>query len=157
MQETFLNAETHRGASFIEVLQNCVIFNDKIHDAVTNRKTKAETTLVLKDGQPMLFGAENEKGIVLEGLTPKVVTLGENGITEKDILVHDVKDPTGMIAHMLASFKYPEFPVPIGVFRAVEAPVYTNQLQSQVDEVKKSKPDFNMEKLLHSGSTWVVE
>ena len=113
--------------------------------------------LSLKHGEPMLFGKENEKGIVLEGLVPKVVTIGENGITEKDILVHDEKEASGTLAYILSTFKLPEFPVPLGVFKSIDAEVYSDQLQEQVDEVKKAKPDFSMEKLIHSGSTWVVD
>ena len=92
MQEVFLAAEQHRGTSFIEVFQNCVIFNDKVHDQFTNRATRDEHTVRVAHGEKMIFGKEKNKGLKLNGFTPEVVTIGENGVTEDDILVHNEQD-----------------------------------------------------------------
>ena len=116
---SLLRAAQHKGTSFVEVLQNCNIFNDKTHDPVVNRTVRDERTLRLEQGQPLLFGKEKDKGIVLDGLTPRVATLGD--VTLDDILVHDEKRDDALLATLLAQMEYPDFPVPMGVFHAVEA------------------------------------
>ncbi len=155
MQETFLKAAAHKGASFIEVLQNCVIFNDAVHEEFTNRKKWDETTVRIEHGKPMIFGAEKNKGLVLDGFNPKVVTIGENGVKEEDILVHDETNIN--IANMLASLPSPEFPKPLGVIRSVNSPVYDTAVQAQVDDVKAKKGAGDMQALLESGETWEVK
>src|SRR5674476_619167 len=87
--QIYIEAAKHKGTSVIEVLQNCVIFNDGIHDVVTDKEVRDDRTIILKHGQPMIFGKENDKGLILDGLKLKVVKLGENGISEKNLLVHD--------------------------------------------------------------------
>ena len=155
--QIFVEAAKHKGTSVVEVLQNCVIFNDGIHDAVTGREVRDERTIVLKDGQPMLFGKNNDKGLVLEGLKLKVVRLGENGITEKDILVHDSHEPNPGIQYMLANMRYPEYPVALGVIRSVEGHTYEADVEEQIANIRKTAKIRCMDDLLKSGSTWKVE
>jgi len=157
MTEMFIKAEQHRGTCVIEVLQNCPIFNDKTHGAITSKETKDDAQLYVEHGKPMLFGADNSKGIRLNGLKLEVVTIGENGITEDDILVHDahMKDP---ILHlMIVNMRLPEFPVAFGVIRDVERPTFDQQVVQQVEEVKSASSFKNMDDLFASGDTWVID
>lgn len=157
MQSVFLAAAQHKGTSVVEVLQNCVIFNDAVHEPVVGRSVRDDSTLNLEHGKPMLFGKDKDKGIILDGVTPKVAKIGENGVTESDILVHDEKSNDNTLAYFLSRFKHPAFPVPMGVFRAVEAPVYDAEVQKQVDSVVEKKGKGDMAALLKSGDTWEVK
>ena len=141
----------------VEVLQNCVIFNDGVHDIVAEKEVRDERTIILKHGQPMLFGKGNDKGLVLEGLKLKVVNLGERGITEKNILVHDAFEPNPGIQYMLANMRYPEYPVALGVIRSVPWPTYEKLVEEQIAEVQKTAKIKCMDDLLMSGSTWNVD
>jgi 2-oxoglutarate/2-oxoacid ferredoxin oxidoreductase subunit beta len=155
--QIYAEAEKHKGTSVVEVLQNCVIFNDAVHEVVTGKEVRDDRTVILKHGEPMIFGKNNEKGLVLEGLKLKVVNLGENGINEKHILVHDAKEPNPGIQYMLANMRYPEYPVALGVIRAVEGATYENLVEEQITEVKKKARIKCMDDLLNSGSTWAVD
>ena len=110
LQKTLEAAGSHRGSTFVEVLQNCNIFNDGAFRDFTDREVREDRMLMLEHGQPMIFGKDRDKGIRLDGHQPKVVTIGEKGVTEADLLVHDVGDP--LIAFMLAKLWWPDFPVP---------------------------------------------
>jgi 2-oxoglutarate ferredoxin oxidoreductase subunit beta len=152
--QIYIEAARHKGASVIEVLQNCVIFNDGIHEKVTGKEVRDDRTLILKQGEPMIFGKESDKGLILEGLKLKVVKIGENGITEKDILIHDATEPNPGIQYMLANMKYPEYPVALGVIRAVPGPTYEKELENQIEQVRSKSGIKNMDDLLNSGSVW---
>ena len=167
MQDVFLRAEKHRGTSFVEVLQNCNIFNDKTHDSVVNRAVRDERTLRLAQGKPFLFGKEKNKGIVLNrnsnnnGPAPRTVVLGEDGVTLDDILVHDEKRPDALLATLLAHMEYPSFPVPMGVFRAVEEPIYEDLMEKQIKAAREKSPpahggSSSVQALVESGDTWKV-
>jgi len=132
----YIEAEKHKGTSVIEVLQNCVIFNDGIHDKIANRDVRDDRTIILKHGEPMIFGKENDKGLILEGLKLKIVKLGENGITQDDILIHDAKEPNPGIHYMLANMSYPEYPVALGVIRSVEGNTYDQDLEGQIKSIR---------------------
>jgi 2-oxoglutarate ferredoxin oxidoreductase subunit beta len=153
MQEVFLAAEAHQGTSFIEVFQNCVIFNDKVHDQYTNRQTRDEHTIRLKHGEPMIFGKEVRKGIKMNGVSPEVVTL-EEGADESALLVHD--ETSINIANMLCRMDEQTHPVPLGILRQVEAPVYDSAVKDQISQVTEKKGKGSMESLLNSGDTWEV-
>lgn len=150
-------AARHKGISFIEVYQNCNIFNDHAFDYFAERSVRPDRVLYLEHGKPMVFGKNREKGIRMNGALPEVVTIGENGVTENDLLVHDIhlKDPS--VAFMLARMEQPEFPQPVGIFRAIERPTYEDMLVDQIEaSVAKSGPG-SLEKLINSGDTWIVE
>jgi len=155
--QIYIDAAKHKGTSVIEVLQNCVIFNDGIHDKVTNRDIRDDRTLILRQGEPMIFGKNNDKGLILEGLKLKVVTVGINGITEKDLLIHDATEPNPGIHYMLANMKYPEYPVALGVIRSVPGNSYETDLGEQIKRVQNDSKIKCMDNLMHSGSTWKVK
>ena len=155
--QIYAEAEKHNGTSVVEVLQNCVIFNDGVHNVVTDKEVRDDRTIILKHGQPMIFGKGNDKGLVLEGLKLKVVTLGDPAIIEKNILVHDAYEPNPGIQYMLANMRYPEYPVALGVIRSVPSPTYDKLVEEQIVEIQKNAKIKCMDDLLNSGSTWNVD
>lgn len=155
--QIYIEAARHKGTSVIEVLQNCVIFNDGIHEKVTGRDFRDDRTIILRQGEPMIFGRENDKGLILEGLKLKVVKIGENGISINDLLKHDAKEPNPGIHYMLANMRYPEYPVALGVIRSVEGNTYEADVGNQITEIGKTAKIRCMDDLLSSGSVWTVE
>jgi 2-oxoglutarate ferredoxin oxidoreductase subunit beta len=155
--QIYIEAAKHKGTSVIEVLQNCVIFNDGIHEVVTGKEVRDDRTIILKHGEPMIFGKENDKGLVLDGLKLKVVKLGENGITEKDLIIHDAFEPNPGIQYMLANMRYPQYPAALGVIRSVVGPTYEADLEKQILQVQKDTKIKCVDDLLRNGSTWTVE
>ncbi|MGM0498361.1 MAG: 2-oxoacid:ferredoxin oxidoreductase subunit beta [Bacteroidota bacterium] len=156
-QEIFLEAEKHQGTSVVEILQNCVIYNDKTHATIADKKYKDERQIVLKHGEKMIFGSERNKGIVLDGLKLKVVEIGKDGYTEDDILVHDAKEPNPGVHQMLANMRYPDYPVAVGVIRNVESGTYEDEMEKQIKEVQEQSEYKCVDDLLNSGSTWEVK
>lgn len=155
IMEMMVSADQHRGTSFLEIYQNCVIFNDKVHDAYTNRQTRDDNTLYLEHGQPMLFGKEKNKGIRMKGFNLEVVTLGENGVSISDILVHDKHNE--VLAYQLLTFSDPpHFPMAIGVIFEKADNSYEKDFQEQVEMVKSKKGIKSVSQLLYSGETWKV-
>ena len=121
LQGTLERAGRHKGSSFVEVLQNCNIFNDGAWRDFTDRDVREDRMLVLEHGKPMIFGKDRDKGIRLRGLHPEVVTIGQDGVTEADLLVHDEHAEDPYLALMLSRMFWPDFPVPVGVLRAIDA------------------------------------
>ncbi len=149
-------AARHAGTSVVEVLQNCVIFNDGIHDEIANPKYRAERQLFLEHGKPMIFGKDNEKGLVFYKGHLKVVTIGEDGYSMNDILVHDAKNPDPMLHIALINMSLPDFPVAMGVIRSVDAPIYDQEMEKQISDVRAKRKISNVGELLLSGNTWEV-
>jgi 2-oxoglutarate ferredoxin oxidoreductase subunit beta len=149
-------AAVHRGTAFVEVYQNCNVFNDGAWDYATDRSLKADTTIELEHGKPLVFGKNREKGIRLNGMEPEVVELGK-GVTEDDLLFHDEKSPEPSLAYLLSRMRHPEFPEPIGVFRAVDRPRYDEELNRQIDVATEKYGAGDLAKLFNSGDTWTVE
>jgi 2-oxoglutarate ferredoxin oxidoreductase subunit beta len=150
-------AARHKGVSFLEVYQNCNIFNDHAFDYFAERSVRQDKVLYLEHGKPMIFGKDRNHGIRMNGAHPEVVTIGEGGITEADILVHDINLQDPSVAFMLARMEQPDFPQPVGVFRAVERPSYDQMLTDQIDTaIAKSGPG-TLEKLIYTGDMWTVE
>ncbi len=152
MAEVFQAAAAYKGTAVVEVMQNCIIFADKVHDPYYGRTTKQDTLLYLKNGEPLLFGKELEKGLVLDKMQMKVKV----NPAESEVIVHDEKDPSGALAFYLSRLTHPEFPVPVGVFRSVERPIYYEGVRAQI-EAAQNQSAPNLEKLFNSGSTWTVE
>lgn len=153
-------AARHKGVSFLEVYQNCNIFNDKAFDSFADRTVRSDRVLYLEHGKPMVFGKDRDKGIRMNGAHPEVVKLGENGITEADLLVHDIylQDPS--VAFMLARMEFREgtdFPQPVGIFRAIERATYEDMMTDQIQAAIAKQGAGSLEKLINSGDTWVVE
>ncbi|MBQ0056752.1 MAG: 2-oxoacid:ferredoxin oxidoreductase subunit beta [Bacteroidales bacterium] len=159
-------AAKHKGAAVVEELCNCVIFADGIHKLVTDSAVRADKTILLEHGKPMIYGKDRNKGLILDGWDIKSVTIGENGITEKDLLVHDAHkaDPTFHLK--LAMMGYSPYgyagadddlPIALGVIRDVEAPTYDQCVSEQIEDVKGKKPQRTLRDLLLSGDTWQVK
>ena len=156
-QDIMLESAKHDGTAVVEVLVNCVIFNDKTHWNLVDREHRSDRTIVLKHGEPMIFGKDRDKGLMLDGMILKVVKLGENGITEKDLLVHDAHQENPGLHSMLIDMQYPEYPVALGVIRAVKDTTYDDNVRDQITEVRSKSPIQCMDDLLVSGATWEVE
>jgi len=157
MECVFVDAAKHKGTSVIEILQNCVIFNNLTHEKIVGKEVRNDRIILLKHGERMIFGKEKNKGLVLDGQDIKVVTIGEDGVTMDDILVHDEKTPNPNIHYMLARMTYPDHPVAIGVIRSVEQPTYETMLQEQVDYAMANTGVKNMKDLLNSGKTFEIK
>jgi 2-oxoglutarate ferredoxin oxidoreductase subunit beta len=152
--EVFRRAAAHKGSAFIEIFQNCNVFNDGAWEQATDKATKDDFQVRVEHGKPLLF-AKGTKGIRLNGYRPEVVTIGQNGVTVNDVLVWDEKAP-GALAYAIAELEAPEFPWPLGVLRAVDAPVHHEMELSQDQFVKQQKGEGSLEKLLNAGDTWLV-
>ena len=156
MVETFKQAQAHKGTSFVEVFQNCVIFNNKTFDTVTSRDVKEDQVLSLEEGKPLIFGANRDKGIRLNGLDPEVVTLGD-GIGQDDLLVHQPKNSNSAYANILAQMNYPAFPTPVGVLRQLDGrETYEDALIQQIEHAQ-SGTEENLQQLFTGKNSWVVE
>ncbi len=156
LEQMLQRAAEHRGTAFVEVYQNCNVFNDGAWAYATDRAVKTDNVIELEHGKPLIFGKNREKGIRLNGLDPEVVDLGK-GITEDDLLFHDEKAPEPSLAYLLSRLRNEDgFPEPIGVFRAVDAPKYDVELNRQIDEARQKLGDGDLNKLFNSGETWTV-
>ena len=153
-QEIMLAASRHHGTAVMEFLTNCMIFNNGSHAEISAKDVKADRTIVLRDGEKMIFGKDSNKGIMLDGWKLKVVTIGEDGVTEDDILTHDSHSDNLGLQTMLAEMRWPEFPVALGVIRQVPAQTYEDEVARQVEEVSAKSRIHDMDSLLVSGSTW---
>jgi 2-oxoglutarate ferredoxin oxidoreductase subunit beta len=152
-------AAEHKGSTLVEIFQNCPVFNDGAYEFLTDKAVKADALLRMEQGKPLVFGKDLKKGIRFNPQTAEleVVTIGENGVTEKDILVHDAKREDPTIAFMLANLSTkPGFPTPIGVFRDVRMPTCEELTWQIIDGAKAKKPDASLEKLLAGADTWTI-
>jgi len=155
LAETLRRAAEHKGTSFVEIYQNCNIFNDGAWDHVVNASVRDDHILMLEHGKPMIFGKDRDKGIRFTGLNPEVVALG-NGVTEDDLLVHDEKADQPSLAYFLSRMEHPAFPVPLGVFRGIERPTYEAQVLAQEEMAITQKGQGDLDALYRSADTWVV-
>ncbi|MBO7557805.1 MAG: 2-oxoacid:ferredoxin oxidoreductase subunit beta [Bacteroidaceae bacterium] len=147
----------HKGAAVCEILQNCVIFNNGTHDDVYSAPNRKKNAIYLKHGEPMIFGENNEYGLMQEGFGIKVVKIGENGITVDDLLVHDAHCEDNTLQLKLAMMEGPDFPVALGVIRDVAAPTYDEAVSAQIEEIKTKKPYHNFAELLETNDIWEVK
>jgi 2-oxoglutarate ferredoxin oxidoreductase subunit beta len=155
LQGTLERAGYHHGSAFVEVLQNCNIFNDGAWRSFTDREVRDDRMLVLEHGKPMIFGKNHDKGIRLRGLHPEVVELG-NGITEADLLVHDEKAEDPYLAFMLSRMTYPDFPVPVGVLRSIDRPTHDELMTEQITNAVGRQGEGSLARVLNGGETWVA-
>jgi 2-oxoglutarate ferredoxin oxidoreductase subunit beta len=156
LTEVLLRAARHSGTAFVELYQNCIVFNDATFDDFAAKENRDEHTIRVEHGKPLLFGAQKNKGLSIDSrtLALKVVTLGVDGATEADVLVHDETNAT--IAYMLARMPFPEFPVALGVLQAVDRPTYDGTVHEQNEAARKKHGTPSLDKLLRSGNTWQV-
>jgi 2-oxoglutarate ferredoxin oxidoreductase subunit beta len=153
-QYVLLQAAKHKGTSVVECLVNCVIFNDGAHKWLSEKEHRAERTIVLEHGKPMIFGAQRDKGLILDGLNLKVVKIGEQGINESDLLIHDATCTDTILHTMLALMQGPEFPVAMGVIRNVNEESYENALVAQIAEVRQKSSVLSFDDLINSCEQW---
>lgn len=155
MQEIISRANNHRGTSFVEVYQNCNIFNDGAYEKLTEKETKADNVIILEQGKPLLFGKEHDKGIKLDGFKPVVVSLKDGKHSINDIVVHDEKSRE--LAFILSELtEYPDYPTPIGVFLDIERSTYDSEMTQQINNAKNKQGEGKLEELLFSGNTWDI-
>jgi len=153
-QMTMMAAAKHKGTSVIETLVNCVIFNDGAHSWLSEKENRYDRLIILEHGKPMIFGKNNDKGLVLDGFQLKVVTLGENGVTEKDLLVHDAHCEDSTLQLKLAMMEGPDFPVAVGVIRDVETETYDEAMTKQIEEVQAKSKIKTFDDLIDSCEQW---
>ncbi|MFN3652315.1 MAG: 2-oxoacid:ferredoxin oxidoreductase subunit beta [Armatimonadota bacterium] len=156
MQETLKAAAEHRGTSFVEIYQNCIIFNHQAWEHVTDGENRDENVLYLEHGKPMVFGKNRDRGIRLNGLTPEVVQLGD-GITEDDLLVHDAHSDDPTLAWMLSRMGPPHFPVPVGIFRSVQKPTFADLVLAQNAAAREKRGPGDLLKTFMDADTWEVK
>ena len=156
MQSIIKKAVEHKGTSFIEIYQNCNVFNDGAFFLFTEKETKDENVVFLEHGKPLVFGKEKDKGIRLNGFSPEVVSLKDGKYSVNDLLVHNEKDTT--LSFILADMTCkPNLPRPVGIFLAIDRPVYEDEMERQISFAKQKRGEGDMVKLLNSGDTWMVE
>ena len=156
-QEVMEAAARHKGCSIVEMLQNCVIFNNGIHNYITDRETRADRTIHLVHGEKMVFGKNMDKGIVQDGFGIKAVTIGEDGYTIDDVLVQDARCQSNFLHQQLAMMDGHELPLAIGVIRDVESLTYNDEVDAQVAAVKAKKGFTCLRDMILAGETWEVK
>lgn len=156
-QEVMVAAARHKGTSVVEMLQNCVIFNNGIHNYITDREFRAERTIHLRHGEKMLFGKENTRGLVRDGFLLKAVEVGKDGYTIDDVLVHDAHTPSNFLHQQLAMMDGYSLPLAVGVIRDVESPVYNEEVDRQVEEVRTKKGFTCLRDMILAGEHWEVK
>jgi 2-oxoglutarate ferredoxin oxidoreductase subunit beta len=155
MQEMITRAHAHTGSSFVEIFQNCNIFNDGAFELLTDKETKADNVLILEHGKPLVFGKEQDKGIKLDGFKPVIVSLKDGKYSINDLLVHNEKSRE--LAFILSELTdYPGFPTPIGVFLDIDRATYDDEVKMQIEKVVEKEGKGDLEKLLFSGNTWNI-
>ena len=155
-QTTLLASAKHKGTSIVECLVNCVIFNDGAHSWLAEREFRADRTIMLEHGKPMIFGKENNKGLVLDGFNLKVVTIGENGVTEKDILIHDAACDDTTLQMKLALMEGPGMPIALGIIRDVEEETYDAGVEKQIAEVQAKSKVKTFDDLIATCEQWEI-
>lgn len=148
-------AAAHKGTAFVEIYQNCNVFNDGAFEYATGKDTKDDTTVFLEHGKPLIFGKDRKKGIRLNNMEPEIVELGGD-ITEDDLLFHDERQKEPSLAYLLSRMHHPEFPEPIGVYRAVERPTYEELVLNQVRNAQQTSGTGDLNALYDDGETWLV-
>jgi 2-oxoglutarate ferredoxin oxidoreductase subunit beta len=156
LKETIRRAAEHKGTSFVEIYQNCNIFNDGTFKEMTERTVRNDAQIELVHGKPLLFGKEMNQGIRFHDEFLEVVTLGENGVTEKDLIVHDEGRERPSRAFQLSQMDHPDFPIPIGVFRAVPEPCCDLEMNGQIAQAIDNEKPGDLEALLDEGDVWEV-
>lgn len=153
--DVMMEAYKHKGTSVIEVLQNCVIFTDGIHEKLTDKETKDENQLELKAGEPMVFGKNDEYGIQIDGMKLKKVRLNDENSTKT--LIHDPSEKETLQHVALAKLQLPDFPVAMGIIRNTESTSFDEKLHHIIEDSQKNSKYKNLKDLFHSGNTWEVK
>jgi 2-oxoglutarate ferredoxin oxidoreductase subunit beta len=150
-------AGDHTGTAFVEVLQNCVIFNDGAYAQMSDKSTRNEVVLYLEDDKPMIFGNDKDKGIRLDGFTPQIVDLNDGKWSVNDLWVHKERDPIAARSFILAHFEdFPNMPTPLGVYRQFEKSTYDGDMETQIEGIKEKEKYDGLFDLLKGTNTWEV-
>jgi len=155
LEYTLERAAKHVGTAFVEIYQNCNIFNDGAYDYATDKATKSDNVVYLEHGKPLTFGRNSDKGIHLQGLNPEVVDL--KTVSQDDLLIHDETTPEPSLAFMLSRMRAPDFPEPLGVFRDVQKPVYGELVHEQINQAIKLRGEGDLQSLVTGTETWTVD
>lgn len=156
LQEMTVKAHNHKGTSYLEIFQNCNIYNDGAFFLYTEKESKADNVIFLEHGKPLVYGKLMDKGIKLDGFKPVVVSLTDGRHTISDLIIHD--ETSKELAMIIAQFTEMEaFPVPLGILYKVERPCYEDEMMGQIENTKKRLGEGDLEKLLFSGNTWEVK
>jgi len=156
LKDVLRRAAQHKGTAFVEIYQNCNIFNDKAFTYLTDKEVRDESALYLEHGKPLLFGKDKNRGIRMRGTDLEVVELGTDGMSAEDCLVWDESLDNPATAFLLAQAVPPYFPTPLGVFRSVEAETYESRVRGQIEDEVAKKGAGSLEKLIRSGDIWTV-
>ena len=154
MREVFLAAADHKGTSVVEILLNCVIFANQVHKDITGKDVRHDHQIYLEHGKPMIFGKERNKGLMMRDNKLETVTIGENGITEKDLLVHNAHDMDDTNHYRMVRMTLPEYPVAMGVVRNVDATVYESELYGQMERARQANGIHSVDDLIRSGNVF---
>jgi len=158
MREVLLRTARHRGSAFVEIFQNCNVFNDGTFDSFAAKKRQEENTVLLEHGKPVVFGRDQGKGIIVRSgygsLEPQVVNVDDAG--DGEILLHDETSPNAALSYLLSRLEPPEFPVPLGVFRAIKRPLYGELLNEQIKSARENQGQGDFRKHLRAGEIWKV-
>jgi 2-oxoglutarate ferredoxin oxidoreductase subunit beta len=156
LQFILKRASEHKGTSFVEIYQNCNVFNDGAFSLFTEKETKEDNVIFLEHKKPLLFGKGKDKGLRLNGFLPEVVSLKDGTSSINDILVYNENDTT--LSFILSDMtNKPDLPHPFGVFLSIERPPYEAEMQRQIEFAKQKRGVGNIESLLHSGDTWTIQ
>ncbi|OGW91320.1 MAG: 2-oxoacid:ferredoxin oxidoreductase subunit beta [Omnitrophica bacterium RIFCSPHIGHO2_02_FULL_63_14] len=154
MGAVLARAAQHKGVSFVEVYQNCIIFNKDTFMPVTGRETRDDRCVYLEDGKPLVFGKNKDKAVVMNGLEPTIVDAA--AADPSKLLVHHENEPLPHYAYLLTTMEYPEMPVPFGVFRAYQKPTYENMMDDQVRFLREKKGEGDLRSILYTEDAWTV-
>ena len=157
LKATLRRAAAHAGTAFVEILQNCNIFNDGAWEHLTERDVRSDQTIAVEHGKPLIFGKDADKGIRMNGIELEVVRLG-NGISEDDLIVHDERHPNPTYAFLLSRMdSAPDLPTPLGVLRAISEPRFEDEIARQVQREIDKKGPGKLEELLRAEGSWTVQ
>ncbi|NRA37415.1 MAG: 2-oxoacid:ferredoxin oxidoreductase subunit beta [Planctomycetes bacterium] len=159
METVIRAAAEHKGTSFVEILQNCVIFNDNVHKEITQKDTRSEKQLILEHGQPLLFGVDKKQGIAMDGFDPMIIDVN-NDEDLKRVVVHDAHCENPAYAQMLSRLYVPDFPVPLGVLRSVKRATYDDQVNEQVEQAQAKRSDNSLNEMIRGfgqANIWSIE
>jgi len=157
MRQTLLAAARHQGTSFVEILQNCRVFNDGVFDRVAGRSNSDEERILLRHGEPIRFGTGGRFGIVERNLEPQVVNLGGDNVSERELLVHDAQATSPALGALLAALEPPDFPMALGIFRDINKPTYDTLLLSQIAAAIAHRAHGDASNLLNAVTTWEID
>jgi 2-oxoglutarate ferredoxin oxidoreductase subunit beta len=152
MTQVFKAAAEHKGTSFIEIFQNCVIFNHKTFESVYGRENRSEQMIFMEDGKPLVYGMDSDKGIALNGSTPSIV-----GADDASVITHNIAEDNPGYAYALSQMNHPEFPTPIGIFRKQERPTFEAGIHDQIEHAVETKGKGDLSKLILGNDYWEVK